>query len=147
MSDRFEVTVPGRTRHLGAIRRFFRVLVEENDEVRFDEDEIHEIQLVLQEACINVIRHSGSKCYLDPVRVVFAFEPDRMIVEVFDRGKGFDPDAVPPPDAEGLQEGGYGVFIMKQAMDRVETRRDRDGFVLTLTRFFREPAGSGAVVP
>ena len=72
---------------------------------------------------------------------------DRMVVEVFDRGKGFDPDAVPVPDAEGLQEGGYGVFIMKQAMDRVETRRDRDGFVLSLTRFFREPAGSGAVNP
>jgi len=147
MSERFEITVPGHTRHLGAVRRFFRVLVEENDDVRFEEDEIHEIQLVLQEACINVIRHSGSGAWLTPVRVVFQVEADRMLIEVHDRGKGFDPEAVPVPDAEGLQEGGYGVFIMKQAMDRVETRRDRDGFVLTLTRFFREAAGSEAVRP
>ncbi|MEN8149764.1 MAG: ATP-binding protein [Planctomycetota bacterium] len=141
MSDRFEITVPGRTRHLGAIRRFFRILVEENDDLRFEEDEIHEIQLVLQEACINVIRHSGAEAWLNSVRVTFRVEADRMVVEVFDRGKGFDPEAVPVPDAEGLQEGGYGVFIMKQAMDRVETRRDRDGFVLSLTRFFRTGAG------
>jgi serine/threonine-protein kinase RsbW len=143
MSDRFEIRVPGRTRHLGAVREFFRLLVEENDEIPFDDEEINEIQLVLQEAGMNVIRHSGGNSYLDPVRVVFLFETDRMVVEVYDRGQGFDPDAIPVPDAENLQEGGYGVFIMKQAMDRVETRRDRDGFVLSLTRMFRAPAGTG----
>jgi len=144
MSDRFEVRVPGRTRHLGVIRQFFRMLVEDSDEIPFDEDEISEIQLVLQEACMNVIRHSGGGSYLDPVRVVFQFETDRMVVEVYDRGQGFDPESIPVPDADALQEGGYGVFIMKQAMDRVETRRDRDGFVLSLTRMFKTAAGSGA---
>jgi len=144
MSDRFEIRVPGRTRHLAAIREFFRMLVAENEDVHFGDDEINEIQLVLQEACMNVIRHSGAGSYLDPVRVVFLFEADRMVVEVCDRGQGFDPDSVPTPDADALQEGGYGVFIIKQAMDRVETRRDRDGFVLSLTRMFRSPAGTGA---
>ena len=144
MSDRFEVRVPGRTRNLAAVREFFRLLVDENDEIRFDEEEINEIQLVLQEACMNVIRHSGRSSYLDPVRVAFIFETDRMVVEVYDRGQGFDPESIPAPDADALQEGGYGVFIMKQAMDRVETRRDRDGFVLSLTRIFRSPAGSEA---
>jgi len=144
MPDRFEIQVPGRTRHLVAIRQFFRMLVEENEEVAFDEDDVNEIQLVLQEACMNVIRHSGGTSFLDPVRVVFLFETDRMVVEVYDRGQGFEPDSVPVPDAAGLQEGGYGVFIMKQAMDRVETRRDRDGFVLSLTRMFRAATGTGA---
>lgn len=144
MADRYELKVPGRTRHLGAVRSFFRVLVEENDEMRLDEAEISEIQLVLQEACINVIRHSGSEGYLDPVSVTFLVDSDRFVIEIHDRGKGFDPDAIPVPDADGLQEGGYGVFIMKQAMDRVETRRDRDGFVLSLTRNYRSPAGAEA---
>jgi anti-sigma regulatory factor (Ser/Thr protein kinase) len=143
MSDRYELQVPGRTRHLGAVRSFFRVLVEENDEMRLDEAEISEIQLVLQEACINVIRHSGNEGYLDPVSVSFLVDSDRFVIEIHDRGVGFDPEAIPVPDADGLQEGGYGVFIMKQAMDRVETRRDRDGFVLSLTRYYRTPASAG----
>jgi serine/threonine-protein kinase RsbW len=144
MADRYELKVPGRTRHLAAVRSFFRVLVEENDEMRLDEAEISEIQLVLQEACINVIRHSGNEGYLDPVNVTFIVDSDRFVIEIHDRGKGFDPETIPVPDAEGLQEGGYGVFIMKQAMDRVETRRDRDGFVLSLTRYYRSPTGAEA---
>ena len=145
MSDRFQLQVPGRTRHLGALREFFRILVEENEEILLDDAEVSEIQLVLQEACINVLRHSGSDGYLDPVTVLFFVDTDRIVIEIHDRGRGFDPDAIPVPDADGLQEGGYGVFIMKQAMDRVETRRDRDGFVLSLTRFYRTAAGAKAV--
>jgi serine/threonine-protein kinase RsbW len=144
MPGRFEIQVPGHTRHLGVVRKFFETVVDEHDEIRFGTSEIHEIQLVLQEACINVIRHSHPDGRSEPVRVRFLFDERGMIVEIIDRGKGYDPESVPEPRPEDLQEGGYGVFIMKQAMDRVDTRRDEDGFVLSLTRRYRAPTPAGA---
>ncbi|MHC4934166.1 MAG: ATP-binding protein, partial [Planctomycetota bacterium] len=58
MPERFEIRVPGRVRHLGTVRGCFGVLARENPELPLTEAEIGEIQLVIQEACINVTRHA-----------------------------------------------------------------------------------------
>ena len=133
----FEIRIPRQAARLGVIRAFFHALVRESDDIALTEAEIAEVQLVLQEACINSIRHAGPAGGDQYVRLTFETHPDRLQIEIQDNGAGFDPDAVPDPQVDELQEGGYGVYIMKQSMDRVEARRDRDGFVLTLTKHYR----------
>jgi serine/threonine-protein kinase RsbW len=136
-TERVEIRIPRESRHIGAVRTFFSSLARESDGIQLSEKEIGEIQLVLQEACINSIRHAGPASREEPVSVSFELLDDRLRIEVRDHGMGFDPDSVPIPKAELLQEGGYGVYIMKQSMDRVVARRDGDGFVLSLTKIYR----------
>lgn len=52
-----------------------------------------------REAVVNAAKHSGA----DAVAVYVETEPDKLIVFVRDRGKGFDPDAV-PVDRRGISQ-------------------------------------------
>lgn len=142
MKDVLEIRLPGRPSYLSTVRSFFRALVRDTPGIRLEPRETTEMQLVLQEACINAIRHGSGRGPAEEVRVRFLLHDDGLTIEVHDHGRGFDPDEIPDPDAEGLQEGGYGVWIMKQSMDRVETRRTPGGFVLSLTKKYRTAAPS-----
>ena len=147
MSGDFELRIPALPSHVSLVRGFFGLLAEACDAIRLDSREISEVQLVLQEACVNAIRHGAADTPAGEVRIRFRVADDRITIEVRDGGPGFDPDAVPEPRADALPEGGYGVFIMKSSMDRVEARHEKDGFVLRLTRRYRRgersPVGAG----
>ena len=47
-------------------------------------------------------------------------------IDLYDDGKSFDPDAVPTPSAQAdaLNEGGYGLHIVRQIMDSVQYQAD-----------------------
>jgi anti-sigma regulatory factor (Ser/Thr protein kinase) len=138
MNGDFEVRIPALARHVGLVRGFFGVLASECAAIRLAPREVSEVQLALQEACVNAIRHGGGAGPDGEIRVRFRAGGDRLTIEIRDRGPGFDPEAVPEPCAEALQEGGYGVFIMKESMDGVEARREEGDFVLALTRLYRK---------
>jgi serine/threonine-protein kinase RsbW len=134
--ERFELGLPGSPRHLRLVRSFIEMLAAHSPDVLLAPQAVIGMQLAVQEACINAIRH-GEAGRLDArVRVVFLLAPNSLTVEVRDHGPGFDPAGVPRPDPELLQEGGYGVHIMRQGVHRVEARRESGEFVLTLTRFY-----------
>lgn len=90
---------------------------------RWTKDEIADVQLALEEALINAIRHG---CGNDPskqVQCAVTFdEAGELVVVIKDPGPGFDPKAVPNPLAgDGLFRGsGRGVFLINQLMDTVE---------------------------
>ena len=90
-----------------------------------------DLELVLQEACVNAIKHSGCG---GSYAVAFILTPDSITIEVRDRGLGFDPDRVPDPVPANLCVNGYGVFIIKKSMDRVTARRDGGEFVLSMSK-------------
>ena len=79
------------------------------------------IQLCLDEAIQNAIRHGNGG---DPSKVVdvrvSAIEDEQRIL-VRDQGPGFDPARVPDPrEGEGLErESGRGLFILLEYMDGV----------------------------
>lgn len=85
-----------------------------------------EIELALQEALANAVRH-GCKGNPDQhVRVQAGCDPARgMIVVVRDPGSGFDPAAIPSPTVgERLYSaGGRGIFLINQLMDEVRYER------------------------
>jgi anti-sigma regulatory factor (Ser/Thr protein kinase) len=86
------------------------------------EDEIIKVDLALQEALANGIRH-GAKS--DPTKciqcVVTTDDAGDLVIIVRDPGPGFDPAKVPNP-LEGdniLKSSGRGVFLINQLMDEV----------------------------
>lgn len=86
------------------------------------EEEIAKVELALQEALANAVRHG---CKGDPskhVQCVLTCDANQEIVIVVrDPGPGFDPAAVPDPlSGENVfKSSGRGVFLINQLMDEV----------------------------
>ena len=96
-----------------------------------EQELIDGIILCIEEACTNAIRHSGSQ---DEMEVALRFESSDLLVEVVDRGlgfdlDGFDPDTVPDP----LATGGRGLFLMTRLMDDLTVQRDH-GFRVSMVK-------------
>jgi len=142
--DRIEIRLPSRADYLGAVRSVVRGFVEECLDARLPEDEVNAIQIALQEACINVVRHAHRGDPSKPLVIGLRAVPGRLEIEVEDFGPGLPPeDRRPPdPDPENPREGGYGLFILRQTMDEVVSAR-RDGkHVLTLVKRLPPRGGS-----
>jgi anti-sigma regulatory factor (Ser/Thr protein kinase) len=86
---------------------------------------VYLIELAVSEICTNIIQHSyktgggelrGSLTPLD----------NGIQIDLYDDGESFDPGAVPAPAAQAdiLNEGGYGLHIVRQIMDSVKYQAD-----------------------
>jgi anti-sigma regulatory factor (Ser/Thr protein kinase) len=86
-------------------------------------DELMPVELALEEALANAIRHG---CKNDPSKqvqcVVSTDAKGDLVIVVRDPGPGFDVAAVPNPLATDnlLKPSGRGVFLINQLMDKVE---------------------------
>jgi anti-sigma regulatory factor (Ser/Thr protein kinase) len=86
------------------------------------DQKVMEVELALQEALTNAIRHG---CANDPTRhlqcCVAVQEPGEVTIIVRDPGAGFDTTSVPDPLAPEnvLKAGGRGIFLINQLMDEV----------------------------
>jgi anti-sigma regulatory factor (Ser/Thr protein kinase) len=86
------------------------------------EDEIIKVDLALQEALANGIRHGAKN---DPTKfiqcVVTTDAVGDLVIVVRDPGPGFDPTSVPNPlEVDNiLKSSGRGVFLINQLMDEV----------------------------
>jgi anti-sigma regulatory factor (Ser/Thr protein kinase) len=90
---------------------------------RWSKEEIGDVQLALEEALINAIRHGCKNDRSKQVQCCVTFDDaGELVVVIKDPGPGFDPDAVPNPlEGDGLfRGGGRGVFLINQLMDTVE---------------------------
>ena len=89
----------------------------------WSEDEILKVDLALQEALANGIRHG---CKGDSTKYVQCSvscdETGDLTIVVRDEGAGFDVTAVPDPltDANLFKPSGRGVFLINQLMDEVD---------------------------
>jgi serine/threonine-protein kinase RsbW len=84
-----------------------------------DED-VHDVELAISEACGNVIEHAAETDSYD-VKVELA--ADRCTITVVDQGSGFDATALPGrPDDDS--EVGRGVALMRALVDNVAFRNE-----------------------
>ena len=114
----------------------------------FEHEAANEISISVIEACTNALEHGNKCCPEENVRVVLTKLPDRLVIEVFDHGEGFDytsymqhiPD---PSDIHKLR--GRGIYIMKHMMDSLvfEMVPDR-GIKVTLEKIVRKQSGEVA---
>lgn len=104
-----------------------------------ENDFADQIELAVCEACTNAIRHTKAPDAEAMVAIRFEVLEDRLVVEVKDRGGGFDLAKVPLPDFEKLPEGGYGLFIIRTVMDEVCYTRGDEYNTLTMKKYFKKP--------
>lgn len=77
---------------------------------------VADIQVALTEACTNVLDHAGDT---DEYEVSAGIDGDVCIIEVIDRGAGFDGSTLGLGDAADQAEEGRGIQLMRALVDKV----------------------------
>ena len=90
------------------------------------------------ELCANSIAHAYGGEPGNPIRVSVETFDDRLVIEVEDFGRPFDPDAYVRPDLDALPGHGVGLHIVGLVADEVsfDTARPR-GTRWTLVKYWR----------
>lgn len=91
-----------------------------------------DIALATQEALKNIIQHA---CPLDnTMRFVCTVLDNRIIINVHDRGEGFNVEAAKGEPASPLALHGRGIQIIKGLMDNVRITSDKSGTVVHMEK-------------
>jgi len=128
--NRFELKVDSRLENLSIISDFITKVM---SQIGAKERSISEVQLAVDEACANIIRHaySGRK---DVITLTLELVDEDLIVTITDRGKPFEPSSIPPPDLESDVDG-LGIYFMRKLMDEVNYSFDaEEGNKLTMRK-------------
>jgi sigma-B regulation protein RsbU (phosphoserine phosphatase) len=112
---------------LSRVRRFIRTFARKYMKRAFDEQRIAGIELAAVELTTNIIRHAYAGAPENPVRIEATAYPGEMIFDFYDRGRSFDPEAVPPPVFDGSVEGGLGIYIIERSVDEISYFRSAEG--------------------
>jgi anti-sigma regulatory factor (Ser/Thr protein kinase) len=103
------------------------------------EEKIGEARILVTEAVINALEHSGEK---NPsVRVEFTMTTKELSIFVRDYGKGFEPGSVEDPDIKAKLDSknkrGWGLNLMKSMSDDFHIESNRNGTTITIKKLLR----------
>lgn len=117
----FHLQLPSQSNNLALIRELVSKVA---SQVGFDTDEASKIELAVDEACTNVIKHAYSNNANEMIDVLIKIDNRKLIIIVSDKGKGFNPDKVQVPDLNDFiksgRTGGLGICLIKTLMDKVD---------------------------
>lgn len=85
---------------------------------------VYAVQLAVDEAFTNIIEHAyGGESQKEKIECTCKIGNESLTVVIRDCGRPFDPTEVPDPNLkaslEDREEGGLGLFFMRQLMDEV----------------------------
>ncbi len=93
-----------------------RVLARSLEVIGVQETVVADIELALTEACTNVLDHAADT---DEYEVSAGIDGTVCVIEVIDRGSGFDSAAQGLADADPSAEDGRGIQLMRALVDKV----------------------------
>jgi serine/threonine-protein kinase RsbW len=104
------------------------------------DDVVSDIEIVLAEACTNVLRHAGPG---DEYQVTVDIKAETCVIRVVDSGRGFDSGSPSQEPSDDVPEGGRGIGLMTALVDRVQfASRDETGTVVYLEKKIQFPASA-----
>jgi len=126
--------MPARVESLHELLTFIRTEAKKRG---FSEEALNRIELVAEEALVNVFVH-GYTQNQGQVEVRCLVEDDpALTIEIRDAGVSFDPLSLAAPDVESdltkRKIVGMGVFLIRKMTDRVAYRREGDINILSMT--------------
>ncbi|MDX1931437.1 MAG: SpoIIE family protein phosphatase [Capsulimonadales bacterium] len=144
--------VPARLEYLDEARDFVEAALQEGTADGLTQDEIFRLVLASHEAITNILRHAyppddadvapDSDRPSETIRIEVQCFTDRVILDLRDTGVAFyPPERIPPPILDGTREGGFGLFLIREAVDDMLYRRDDFGRnLLRLTKNYTHPS-------
>jgi sigma-B regulation protein RsbU (phosphoserine phosphatase) len=109
---------------LPLIRKVVRTFCQELPLGALDEESLSQLELAVTEAASNIMRHAYQGRADQPLWLVANAFPDRVVIQLFHHGGGFNPALVKAPSFDGSREGGFGVYIIAHSVDEVRYLHD-----------------------
>jgi serine/threonine-protein kinase RsbW len=117
--------VQASTRHLTKVRNFVAGRAEA---FGFDEQQIADIRLAVDEAFTNIIKHAYENDEKQSVKIALSQNGNTFHISLFDTGKAFLPEDYKDPDVKEKikrkRRGGMGVYLIRELMDEVSYRHN-----------------------
>lgn len=116
----YQKKVNASTQNLSTIRNFVSRHAEEQG---FSTQKVADIQLAVDEAYTNIIKHAYKNDSNQQVIINLEFDNEKMVVTLTDHGVGFDVEKYKRPNLkkqiEKKKRGGMGVYLIRKLMDEV----------------------------
>lgn len=123
---------------ISEITRLYEFIEEIGNDFSLSPDIVFNLNLVLEEAVVNVINYAYPKEEHQYIYLSATMKDGSIVLVLTDTGKEFDPTAVPEADitlsADERQIGGLGIFLIRQIMNEVRYERIEGKNVLTLEK-------------
>ena len=108
------------------------------EEFSLTPDVVFNLNLVLEEAVVNIINYAYPKEEHEKIYLSAKLRNGSIVLVLTDTGKEFDPTQAPEADitlsAEERPIGGLGIFLIRQIMNEVKYQRIEGKNVLTLEK-------------
>ena len=123
---------------ISEITRLYEFIEEMGNDFSLSPDIVFNLNLVLEEAVVNVINYAYPKEEHQYIYLSATMKDGSIVLVLTDTGKEFDPTAAPEADitlsADERQIGGLGIFLIRQIMNEVKYERIEGKNVLTLEK-------------
>ena len=123
---------------ISEINKLSQFIDEIGEEFSLTPDIIFNLNLVLEEAVVNVINYAYPKEEHQSIFLSAKLQNGSIVFVLTDTGKEFDPTMAPEADitlsAEDRPIGGLGIFLIRQIMNQVKYERIEGKNVLTLEK-------------
>ena len=120
---------------IGKLNEFVEAI---GSELSLSLDVIFNLNLVLEEAVVNVINYAYPKEEHQSIYISAHLHEGSIVLVVTDTGKEFDPTLAPDVDitlsADERPIGGLGIFLIRQIMNEVRYERIDGKNILTLQK-------------
>lgn len=117
MQENVLISLPSKPEYVSVARLTASVIA---NKMGFNIEDIEDIKVAVGEACNNAILHGNKN--MENFDIDFIIEADSFIIDIKDKGSGFDIDKCPTPDLCNPKESGLGIFIIKSLMDEVKLK-------------------------
>jgi serine/threonine-protein kinase RsbW len=143
----YELTTPSHTENLELIRNFTSRLAQK---AGLNEMAAMEIEMAVEEACVNAIKHAHKSDQDKPLRLQIKIDTQKLTALVKDQGRGFDPQKLDRQNAQEVlarpQNGGRGILMMKMLIDEVHFEGGNGkGMQVRLVKHLTSPQKAGCL--
>ncbi len=131
--EKMFLKIPGKSVHLSMVRK---IMADLSEKIGFSEEEIAKIEMAVDEACTNIIKHAYKESKQPkeyparrkedvnkPIELQIEVSGDRFAVTIIDRGEVFNFDSYKPPTLEEYltmtKPCGLGIHVIRTFMDEV----------------------------
>lgn len=129
------ISVPASTAYISAVRDFVGLYA---NQFGFNDREVDDIRLAVDEAYTNVIKHAYQYDENQRVLISIGAVSDEFWVSITDRGRAFNPELYAEPDIKERirlrKRGGVGVYLIRKLMDAVEYNNVGDTNEIRMTK-------------
>lgn len=136
LGDTVELELPASYAYLGILSAVLGEVLRQTV-LSDSEQAVYNVQLAAHEACANIVRHAYAETGAGRIRICIAVAgaPERVVVQLFDRGRWFDINKVETPDLDQPRVHGYGIFLIRQLVDEVRYERQENVNMWELVKY------------